>query len=103
MPLIFSVEKLLPSKYYTLYFSIRYIHISNNNHKKPKVYIVDNEQSYPKKHTIQSDGKSNWIHQEKLKNKSPVSYVLFTILSPQGEIQQEINHFRNLGWRIGFQ
>lgn len=51
----------------TLYFSIRYIHISNNNNKEPNVYIVDNELSYPKKNTIQSDGNSKWIHQEKLK------------------------------------
>ena len=50
-----------------LYFSIRYIHISNNNNKEPNVYIVDNELSYPKKNTIQSDGNSKWIHQEKLK------------------------------------
>lgn len=67
MLLIFSVEKLLPSKYYTLHFSIMYIHISNNNNKEPSAYIVDNELSYPEKNTIQSDGNSKWTHQEKLK------------------------------------
>lgn len=83
MLLIFSVEKLLPSKYYTLYFSIRYIHISNNNNKEPNVYIVDNELSYPKENTIQSDGNSQWIHQEKLKQMShllPMFYLVFCLL-----------------------
>lgn len=52
---------------YFIFLNKVYIHISNNNNKEPNVYIVDNELSDPKKNTIQSDGNSKWIHQEKLK------------------------------------
>lgn len=61
--------------------------------------------------TILSKGKhySEWWEQpmdsprETKTNESPVTYVLFSILSPQGEIKQGINHFRNMDWRIVFQ